>query len=335
MPLRTRNRAAALENAERVEAPGGDRAIKATPRCRPGGRVCGTPLWQPALPRLRDGSESQSPVLGVTFRRCLKAALLCAVRVFDFSQTNRVGAERSERYERGTAAARSGAVGAEPRSAHGPAAGSTGRTGSAPPWDGGGLGSVRARSFPEGLAKQRPPGRPSSRSTVRRGMGQGQLVCRPRIAWGRDVSCCGMQLCAGNPHLCSGQQRGTPAEMDAPRCSLCRSQRPSLPARVRRGCAAQQSALRPSEGPSLGTAEPCGIAVMLPEGIQCSQGAQTWAVPGLAGRFGVRWCCCSRRGSTHTLCPGLCGRGAVGAGGGAPCPTEMGWVHRCLKLLQK
>lgn len=249
------------------------------------------PRLQLAPPRLRDGSAGGGPraagelravrgagaavavcsVLRFSCQRRLKAALLSAVRAARGRTLtcarlfpNEIGSELSalsavppHTAARGSPGARGRAVGAEPRSVRGSAAGSTGRTGSAPPWDGFGKGAVRARGFPEGLAKQRPPARPSGRSTVRRGMGPGEFVSHPLFVWGRDVSCCGMRLRAGNPHLFFGHQQGTPAEMDALHCSLCGWQRPSPPARVCHGSAAQQSALRPAEGPSSGTAEPC------------------------------------------------------------------------------
>lgn len=301
------------------------------------------PRLQLAPPRLRDGSAGGGPraagelravrgagaavavcsVLRFSCQRRLKAALLSAVRAARGRTLtcarlfpNEIGSELSalsavppHTAARGSPGARGRAVGAEPRSVRGSAAGSTGRTGSAPPWDGFGKGAVRARGFPEGLAKQRPPARPSGRSTVRRGMGPGEFVSHPLFVWGRDVSCCGMRLRAGNPHLFFGHQQGTPAEMDALHCSLCGWQRPSPPARVCHGSAAQQSALCPAEGPSSGTAEPCRIAAMLPEGTRCSQGALPWAVPGLRGPFG-----CAGGADPAGAPPAPCARVCVAVG---------------------
>lgn len=172
-----------------------------------------------APPRLRDGSAGGGPraagelravrgagaavavcsVLRFSCQRRLKAALLSAVRAARGRTLtcarlfpNEIGSELSalsavppHTAARGSPGARGRAVGAEPRSVRGSAAGSTGRTGSAPPWDGFGKGAVRARGFPEGLAKQRPPARPSGRSTVRRGMGPGEFVSHPLFVWGR------------------------------------------------------------------------------------------------------------------------------------------------------
>lgn len=140
VPLRTRNRAAAMENAERREAPGGDGAIKPTPRRRrPGGGLRGTPLWRrgSGCSSHRRGSGTAPPgggsegrggtpsgargrgcgsrVFGVTFQLSApfegSAALGCPSGPRPYAyvcpivpKRNRVGAERSER---GTAAHRS------------------------------------------------------------------------------------------------------------------------------------------------------------------------------------------------------------------------------------